>query len=588
MPRTKALPYRQRDLHIAATRMLGFRPKVLEQHEETKRDVRRAVERNWRTWLRNLFPENLRDTAGTPTKFAPFHGELWHWVWNLERGDRPLPFIACWFRGSAKSTSAEMAAAMVACRGQRSYGLYVSRTQDQADKHVESAAALFESNTLADLYPLSGQRAVGKYGASRGWRRSRLRTAGGFTLDAIGFDTAARGLKVENRRPDFLIIDDIDSEGDSPDIIKGLVETLTQKLLPVGSDDCAVLFIQNKVSDDGLMGQLIDGKADYLTDSIISGPIPGAHDLQWEARPRTDGRPGIRYHVISGAPTWASHGLDKLERQMNTFGRRGFMVEVQHETEPPPGGLYDHIEFDPITIHLDAVPWRLIVGVEVWCDPAVTDTDQSDSNGVQVDAIDANGVVYRLFSWEQRATADITLRMAYRQAIIWRADAVGIETNQGGDLWYTQADATWKALIADDTVPEIHGPIPFNPATGEQAIPATPRPRLRQAKAGRDTGGKVARQTQMVDDYDKGMVKHVIGTVHVLERAQRRFPLKKPLDLADAAYWSWRSLTRQHRSRSGLTAAAFPSVPKSSGWGEAESGRADRLSLPDTRIPRGM
>jgi len=46
----------------------------------------------------------------------------------------------------------------------------------------------------------------------------------------------------------------------------------------------------------------------------------------------------------------------------------------------------------------------------------------------------------------------------------------------------------------------------------------------------------------MLTDYEHGTIVHVLGTHATLERGLRRFPLRKPFDLVDAAYWSWRDL----------------------------------------------
>src|SRR5262249_33134883 len=72
----------------------------------------------------------------------------------------------------------------------RRYGLYVSMTQQQADDHVQNVASMLESDAVAAAYPDLGNRMIGKFGNPRGWRRNRLRTERGFTIDAIGLDTA--------------------------------------------------------------------------------------------------------------------------------------------------------------------------------------------------------------------------------------------------------------------------------------------------------------------------------------------------------------------------------------------------------------
>lgn len=169
--------------------------------------------------------------------------DLWSYVWALDRGVRPSAFIAVWFRGGTKSTSCELAVAALAAMRKRRYALYVCATQDQADDHVANIATMFESPRFAVIYPKAASRKLSRYGHSRGWRRNRLRTASGFTIDAIGLDTAARGAKMEEDRPDVMILDDLDEENDDKRAVDKKIRALTRKLLPAGSDDLAVLEI---------------------------------------------------------------------------------------------------------------------------------------------------------------------------------------------------------------------------------------------------------------------------------------------------------------------------------------------------------
>ena len=81
-----------------------------------------AVESGWRAWLAELFP------TYTSRGFADYHAEFWEWVWAVEKGRRPQPFVAVWPRGGGKSTSAELACVMWAARGQRKYVLYICMT----------------------------------------------------------------------------------------------------------------------------------------------------------------------------------------------------------------------------------------------------------------------------------------------------------------------------------------------------------------------------------------------------------------------------------------------------------------------------
>ena len=165
--------------------------------------------------------------------------------------------------------------------------------------------------------------------------------------------------------------------------------------------------------------------------------------------------------------------------------------------------------------------------VVVWLDPAVTKTDQSDSAAVQVDGIDDTGTIYRLWSWEKRATPQEAMSMALQKAIEYKAISVGVETDQGGDTWlsvYREAcnELRLRGVMGMRTVKDF--------------------PAFRSAKAGEGHGPKVHRASLMLADYEKGRLVHVEGTHNTLERALNRFPLTKPYDLTDVCYWGWHDL----------------------------------------------
>ena len=239
------------------------------------------------------------------------------------------------------------------------------------------------------------------------------------------------------------------------------------------------------------------------------------HGLAYEERAQADGTP--HYVITGGTATWAGQDLDTCQRQINDWGLTAFLREAQHEVDQVSGSMFAHLSFQHVAP--EAVP--AIVAYTVWCDPAVTDTDQSDCNGLQVDGLGVDGKVYRFFSWEQRATPRQTLHMALRKAVEYGSLVVGVETDQGGDTWYSVYQQAWQDLLADGTIP----------ATARQ-------PMFRSAKAGA-IGSKAHRGNMMLTAYERGQIVHVTGTHHVLEKALNRFLIKKPYDLADAAFWAW-------------------------------------------------
>lgn len=574
---------------------------------------------DWAGWLRAMFP------AYVGFEFGDHHAAFWDHVWSLKRGQRPPAFIAIWPRGGGKSSSAEMATVALGARGVRKYAWYVRETQELADKSVGNIAVLLESSAIAEFYPMLGAPQKGKYGNTRGWRRERMRAASGFTVDAIGFDTAYRGSKVEENRPDLIChevgtpvydmgrwvmveehpgrlglrqaeglevqvaglsfaevvtpehrywarknvaddggwieardlepgdqigygllngafwnrvrsvqpagvrtfapittashtyltafglshncLDDLDNKLDNPGQTAKKITTLTTSLLPAGSPDVAVIGIQNLIIPNGLFSRMADGRADFLRERIVSGPHPAVRNLTYEMR-------GGRYVITGGQSIWVGQNLEHAQQQLDAWGLTAFLHEAQHDVEEAAGGMFDHLEF--MRCSWDELP--ALVRIVVWVDPAVTSTDASDSQGIQADGIGPDGTIFRLFSWEHVTSPQDALQRAIRKAVELGAEAVGVETDQGGDTWASVYREAAAGLGISD-------PPPF-----------------RSDKAGAGHGPKAHRAQQMLADYERGRIIHVLGTHVTLEKALRRFPKVKPFDLTDAAYWSWQDL----------------------------------------------
>lgn len=302
---------------------------------------------SWAEWLQSLFPAAFADRQGRPTPFAEFHVAFWEWVWRITPGVRPQPFVAVWARNTGKSTNAEIACIAVGALGVRRYCWYVSATQEQADTHVQNIAAWLESERVAARYPALSQRKLSKFGHPRAWRRNRIWTHAGVIVDAIGLDTAVRGVKLEAQRPDFIVIDDVDLETDSPTATERKIAALTQKILPAGAQDCAILFVQNLVHEHSIASRLVDGRADFLAQRIVSGPFPALRHLTYTMT--TDPASGRRRMVITGGePTWAAFGLPECQALVDDIGARAFLAECQHEKSALYGSLFGEVFLESV------------------------------------------------------------------------------------------------------------------------------------------------------------------------------------------------------------------------------------------------
>ena len=282
---------------------------------------------DWENWLSEMFP--LHFTKG----FGDHHGLFWEHLSTVRRGLKPKAFFLILARGGGKTTNAEAAPVKLGAEGRRKFCLYVRGSQDKANESVANIAALLESRRFAERYPKMSERKMGKYGNSRGWNLQRLRCGNGFSVVGLGLDAAVRGVKIEEDRPDLIIFDDVDDAKDTSLTTDKKIKSITKSILPAGSNDSAVLGIQNVIKSKGFFGQIASGQADYLLRRTVVGPIPALHQFDYEMKYDQDwGR--RRYFITGGIPSWPQGQSKELcESQMNEWGGPAFLSEAQHLTD---------------------------------------------------------------------------------------------------------------------------------------------------------------------------------------------------------------------------------------------------------------
>ena len=328
-------------------------------------------ETDWRAWNAAIVP----DITNKP--YGPHHIEFWEWADSIRSGTIHQPLACLWPRGHAKSAGAEIAAVKWGCLGHRMYGLYVSATQDLADKHVDSIAEILESGEIAKHYPAMGEKRVGKFGNSKGWRRNRLTTEAGFTVDALGLEVAPRGLKTLGKRPDFIILDDIDDQDDTIATVEKKIRRITQGIIQAGTDEVVVLMAQNLVHKDAIAAQMVDGRTDLLANAKRIGPFPAVENLQYETQAPTPEDPR-RYVITGGTPTWEGMPLEGCEARINGSGPTAFIIESQQQISERKGALWTRALIDKYRV--GTYPELVRVGVGV--DP--NKTGRGDDAGVIV------------------------------------------------------------------------------------------------------------------------------------------------------------------------------------------------------------
>jgi len=297
------------------------------------------IETDWRVWLPAVAPRTYN--AG----FEWFHADFWNWYWpilQLRRRGQPVPDetpLNCflpWGRGLAKSSTMEgMALAEGAMIGE-AFGVYLSSTQDKAREHLQAIRDLIESSEIAKYYPALSNPRLGKFGNQRGWKSDAIYTDGGFGLVSCSLEQGIRGLKDGNRRPSFIILDDIDERDDSLDVKAEKFEAITQDALPMLAPFGIAVYGQNLIYNGSIADDTLKGKADWFKHRHLVGVKDGASwkpvntyqdDLEIEKR---DGRAVI----ISGTPNWSRLDARASQRLLDQIGEKSFWRECQNRTAP--------------------------------------------------------------------------------------------------------------------------------------------------------------------------------------------------------------------------------------------------------------
>lgn len=413
------------------------RPELVSPEHER---LRNELEESPATWLPAVMPA----TFDTPMSW--YHRAFWSHVWECRSSSTPDPVLFALYRDGGKSTSAEAAALTLGLTRRRRYALYVSATQALADDHVGSIEQMWRGNQFARLWYPEADPSLTREGAGgrrATWRRNRLTFGTGFTVDAVGLDTALRGLKLGTDRPDLIILDEFDDLADSKGTTAKKVDTLTRSVLPTeGAGGAFVIVVQNLIFRGSVMDQLMSDDPPALQSGYMIGPIPIVDRPQWGRD--ADGR----RQIIAGEPTWpAKFPIEAIRRKVLAVGEAAFRSEYQHElTAERSGALWRRRD-----ITVAPLGWTLAT-VVVAVDPAAKGKKGSDETGIiaigratdgRLVVLEDESGVYQSASWPEKAVA-LAIRRGARE-IAYEDNGLG---DAGTRLLRTAADnAGWSGRI---------------------------------------------------------------------------------------------------------------------------------------------
>jgi hypothetical protein len=171
-----------------------------------------------------------------------------------------LYIVRAWCRELAKSSRSMMEDCYQAMIGVISNFLLVSNTHSNAERLLLEYKAFFESNP----------RLINDYGKQQklgGWKSDEFIIKKGCSFRAIGWGESPRGTKNQNKRPDKIRIDDIDTDEEcrNEDIMTAKINWIEQALIGTRSisEPCQIVICGNIIHENCAVKKLSE-KADRV------------------------------------------------------------------------------------------------------------------------------------------------------------------------------------------------------------------------------------------------------------------------------------------------------------------------------------
>lgn len=227
-----------------------------ETHSERQKRIIR-LEKDHEAWFAYYFPNYYT------SKPAKFHTRATRRLMENKRWYE----VRAWSRELAKSVRSMMETLKLSLTGQIRNVLVISNSGDNAERLLMPIMINLESN----------RRIINDYGIQvkpGNWETGEFTTMGGVSFRALGAGQSPRGTRNEAHRPDFILVDDIDTDEETrnPDRIQKKWEWIEQALIPTVSvsGNYRILFNGNVIARDCCITRAME-KADHVDVINIRG-----------------------------------------------------------------------------------------------------------------------------------------------------------------------------------------------------------------------------------------------------------------------------------------------------------------------------
>lgn len=320
-----------------------------------------------------------------------------------------------------------------AAHGHVRFAAAFADTSTQAETHLASFKAELDANPLirTDYPDLVAPKTRGR-GTVMADRVSLYHAESGFVFAAAGMDSANLGLKVGDRRPDLIVLDDIEPHEArySAELAKKRLATLRQAILPLNIR-ARVIVVGTVTMQDSIVHQIVKrsrGEFDPDDEDDATGWVDEERIVARHWLPIVTDPDGERRSIWPAK--WPLAFLESIEHT------RAYALNYLND---PLGAEGDYWAIDDF-VEAPADVLEQITHEVISVDPAVTSKESSDFTAIS--AVGWGREIGKCVVYDSvaiKAGAD-DIRLAVLKSIeraLERGHAVLVivETNQGGDLW---------------------------------------------------------------------------------------------------------------------------------------------------------
>lgn len=269
-----------------------------------------------------------------------FHKELW----ELCCLDDPYVAVAA-PRGHAKSSAGTLSFALAAlCFGFRDFCLIVSATEKQAVDHVQEIKIQLEENEEL-------REAFGIHGLSKDNETELICHIGDrvFKVLAKGAGQKLRGMKWRNKRPNLVIVDDLeeDEQVRSKERRISLSNWFTSALLPLGGDEALFRVFGTILHADSLLMGLLNSKSWKSRTYRAHASFDDFSDILWPEKFPEDRLRLLRQQYIdkNNPSGYAQEMLNIPLAESDRYFRPEWFIPLKEEDRGIPMRFYSAVDF---------------------------------------------------------------------------------------------------------------------------------------------------------------------------------------------------------------------------------------------------